>query len=172
MGEIIFIRGVFASGLVGTVVVAMGLHRQLPLLWHRLVGARVIGELGGTYFFLVALFHMPIANVMIIFQAVPLTVTAGAALFFGEAVGWRRWAAVAVGFLGVVIVVRPGLEGFEVFGLLVLVSVFFVSFRDLSTRAMPSAIPTLCLTLATAIAVTIMGGLMGFSFAEHVWLDA
>ena len=75
------------------------------------------------------------------------------------AVGQRS----AAGFLGVVIVVRPGLEGFEVFGLLVLVSVFFVSFRDLSTRAMPSAVPTLCLTLATAIAVTIMGGLMGFT---------
>ena len=103
---------------------------------------------------------MPIGNATIIFQAVPLTVTAGAALFLGEAVGWRRWAAIVIGFLGVVLVVRPGLSGFDVFGLLVLVSVLFVSFRDLTTRAMPSAIPTLLVTLVTAVAVTIMGALM------------
>jgi drug/metabolite transporter (DMT)-like permease len=161
MGEIIFIRGLFATLLVGTIVVSMGLHRELWRLLHRLVAVRTLGELGGTYFFIAALFHMPIGNVMIIFQAVPLVVTAGAALFFGEQVGWRRWTAVGVGFLGVLIVVRPGLEGFDVFGALVLVSVCFVAFRDLATRALPSAIPTLCLTLAMACAVTVMGGLMG-----------
>jgi drug/metabolite transporter (DMT)-like permease len=163
MGEIIFIRGVFATLLVSGVVVALGLHRQLPLLRHRLVVGRVIGELGGTFFFLVALFHMPIGNAMIIFQAVPLMVTAGAAVFFREAVGWRRWSAVGVGFLGVLIVVRPGLGGFDVFGVLVLISVLFVAFRDLATRAMPPGIPTLCLTLITAISVTTMGGVMGLT---------
>lgn len=163
MGEIIFVRGLCATLLVGVVVVALGLHRQLALLRHRLVALRVIGELGGTFFFLIALFHMPIGNVMIIFQAVPIVVTAGAALFFRETVGWRRWTAVAVGFVGVIIVVRPGVGGFDVFGILVLISVLFVAFRDLATRAMPAALPTLCLTLATAAAVTVMGGLMGFT---------
>lgn len=163
MGEVIFLRGLFATLLVGSVVVALGLHRQLPLLWHRLVGIRIVGELGGTFFFLFALFHMPIGNVMIIFQAVPLAVTAGAALFFAESVGWRRWAAVGVGFLGVMIVVRPGLAGFDVFGLVVLVSVFFVSFRDLATRAIPSVVPTMCLTLLNAVAVAIMGASMGLT---------
>jgi len=162
MGEIIFIRGLCATALVASIVFALGLHRKLSLLWNRLVGVRVIGELGGTFFFLLPLFHMPIGNVMIIFQAVPLTVTAGAALFFGEAVGWRRWTAVALGFVGVIIVVRPGLAGFDAYGILVLVSVLFVAFRDLATRAMPLAIPTLCLTLATAAGVTAMGGLMSF----------
>lgn len=163
MGEIIFIRGLCATFLVGVIVVALGLHRQLPMLWNRLVAVRVIGELGGTYFFLLPLFHMPIGNVMIIFQAVPLTVTAGAALFFREAVGWRRWAAVTVGFIGVLVVVRPGLSGFDVYGLLVLISVLFVAFRDLATRAMPLAIPTFCLTFVTAASVTVMGGLMGLT---------
>jgi drug/metabolite transporter (DMT)-like permease len=163
MGEIIFIRGMCATLLVSCIVFALGLHRQLPLLRHRLVAGRVLGELGGTFFFLVALFHMPIGNAMIIFQAVPLMVTAGAAVFFREMVGWRRWTAVGVGFLGVVIVVRPGLSGFDIFGVLVLISVLFVAFRDLATRAMPSGIPTLCLTLVTAAAVTTMGGLMGLT---------
>jgi drug/metabolite transporter (DMT)-like permease len=168
MGEIIFIRGVFATLLVGAIVVAMGLHREIWRLRHRLVAVRVLGELGGTYFFLLALFHMPIGNVMVIFQAVPLAVTAGAALFFREHVGWRRWTAVCVGFLGVLIVVRPGLSGFDLFGALVLVSVGFVAFRDLATRALPPSIPTLCLTMATSCAVTVMGGLIGLAEDWHV----
>jgi drug/metabolite transporter (DMT)-like permease len=161
MGEIIFIRGVFATLLVGAIVVAMGLHKELWRLRHRLVAVRILGELGGTYFFLIALFHMPIGNVMVIFQAVPLAVTAGAALFFSEQVGWRRWTAVGVGFLGVLIVVRPGLSGFDLFGVLVLVSVCFVAFRDLATRGLPTAIPTLCLTMITACAVALMGAIIG-----------
>jgi drug/metabolite transporter (DMT)-like permease len=124
---------------------------------------RSIGELGATYFYLAALFHMPIANVTIIFQAAPLAVAAGAALVLGEHVGWRRWAAIVVGFLGVLMVVRPGLSGFDVHGLLVLVSVLFVTMRDLTTRAMPAAIPTLVVSLATALTVTAMGAALGLT---------
>ena len=49
------------------------------------------------------------------------------------------------------IVIRPGLDSFDAFGILVLVSVLFVSLRDLATRAMPSAIPTLLMTFLTAV---------------------
>jgi drug/metabolite transporter (DMT)-like permease len=161
LGEVIFVRGVFASLLVGTVVVTMGQLRYLLLLRHRLVFWRIFGELGATYFFLLALFKMPLANVAIIFQATPLAVTAAAALFLGESVGWRRWTAIAIGFVGVAIVVRPGLGGFQLYALLVLVSVLFVVVRDLSTRALPLAVPAMVLTLATAVSVTIMGALLG-----------
>jgi drug/metabolite transporter (DMT)-like permease len=163
MGQIIFVRGLMATALVGIVVVALGQHRAIGMLRSRLVAVRAFGEVGGTFFFMIALIHMPIGNVMIIFQAVPIVVTAGAALFFRETVGWRRWTAVAIGFIGVIVVVRPGIEGFDIFGILVLVSVLFVAFRDLATRAMPPALPTLCITLATAASVTVMGGLLGLT---------
>ncbi len=163
LGEIIFVRGAFAVLFVGGLLVGLKLHRQLRLLRHRLVAWRIVGELGGTFFYLAALFQMPIANATIIFQAVPLSVTAGAALFLGEAVGWRRWTAIAIGFAGVVIVVRPGLAGFDVYGLLVLVSVLFVSMRDLTTRSMPAAIPTLLVTFATALTITLVGAAYGLT---------
>jgi drug/metabolite transporter (DMT)-like permease len=163
LGEIIFLRGVFATLLVGGGIVALGLHRQLPSLMNQFVAWRTCGELGGTFFYLLALFQMPIATATIIFQAVPLTVTGGAALFLDERVGWRRWAAIGVGFLGVVIVIRPGLDSFDAFGILVLISVLFVSLRDLATRAVPSAIPTLLMTFLTACAVTFMGVVIGFT---------
>jgi drug/metabolite transporter (DMT)-like permease len=163
MGQIIFLRGTMATIFVGLTVIVLGEHRLVRTLLHRLVGWRILGELGGTFFYVAALFKLPIANTTIIFQAVPLTVTAGAALFIGEAVGWRRWAAIVVGFLGVVIVIRPGLSGFDFAAVLVLVSVLFVSMRDLTTRSMPAAVPTLLLTFATAMAITITGALYGLT---------
>lgn len=162
-GEIVFLRGVIASLLIGALALWSGLGRDLALLARRAVGLRIIGELGGTLFYLIALFKMPIANVTIIFQATPLTATAGAALLLGEAVGWRRWTAIVIGFLGVLLVVRPGLAGFDANGLYVLVAVLFVSLRDLSTRAMPTSVPTILLTLATAVAVTAMGAAIGLT---------
>ena len=55
-------------------------------------------------------------------QALPLAVTMGAALVFGEGVGWRRWLAIAVGFAGVLIIVRPGFDGFSAYSLWALAS--------------------------------------------------
>jgi drug/metabolite transporter (DMT)-like permease len=161
MGEIIFLRGVVAVVLIGSLAFALGLHRRLGMLWHRLVAWRVIGEVTATFFYLASLIQMPIANVTIIFQAVPLSVTAGSALFLGERVGWRRWGAIVVGFIGVLIVVRPGVTGFDMFSLLVLASVLCASVRDLTTRALPAVTPTLLVTLATAIAVTVFGAALG-----------
>ena len=161
MGEIIFLRGILLALLLGAVLIGTGLHRQLPILRHRAVLWRIVGELGGTFFYILALFNMPIANTTIIFQAVPLTATAGAVVFLRERVGWRRWLAIIVGFAGVVLVIRPGLSGFDRYGLLVLLSVVFVAFRDIWTRAMPPAIPTLLLTGVTSLAVAGMGAAMG-----------
>ena len=173
LGEIIFLRGVFACVFIGALTVALGQHRWIHLLADRLVGWRIVGEMGGTFFYLIALFKMPIGNAMIIFQAVPLAVTAGAALFLREPVGWGRWAAILAGFFGVLVVIRPGLTGFDAFGLLVLASVLFVSMRDVVTRAMSAAIPALGVSLATAVAITFMGALIGTGEAWSVpgWLD-
>ena len=113
-------RGLFAAIFIGAAVIAAGLHRQIHIIIDKLVIWRGLGEVGGTFFYLIALFNMTIANATIIFQAVPLSATAGAALFLGEKVGWRRWIAIALGFVGVVLVIRPGLDGFDAFGLLVL----------------------------------------------------
>ncbi len=163
MGEIIFVRGVIAAAFMATVVVGMDLHRGFALLKQRAVFWRMVGELGGTYFYILALFHIPIANTTIIFQAVPLTATAGAVVFLRERVGWRRWLAIIIGFAGVLLVVRPGLAGFDAYALLVLLSVVFVAFRDIWTRAMPPAVPTILLTAVTALAVAAMGAVMGIA---------
>ncbi|HRD78230.1 MAG TPA: DMT family transporter, partial [Hyphomicrobiaceae bacterium] len=134
-GQAIFLRGLCTCALAIMLVwltgaLAYRVHPQdRPLL-----GVRVIGELGSTYFYLFALFNMKIGDATAIIQFVPLAITAGAALFLGEAVGWRRWLAALVGFAGVMIVIRPGSSAFNAWSLLAIVCLFSVVGRDLFTR--------------------------------------
>jgi len=121
---------------------------------------RMIGEVGATLFFMVALAHLPLAFVTSILQALPLAVTLGAALFFSEPVGWRRWSAILVGFTGILIIVRPGFEGFSVWSLAILASVCCCALRDLSTRAVPKELSTSTLSAMTALTVMLVGGLI------------
>jgi drug/metabolite transporter (DMT)-like permease len=158
MAQIMFIRGGFATLLVGAIAWHRGALRLPAGGLDLMIVLRVGGEVLATLCFLTALAHLPLANVSAILQALPLGVTMGAALFFSEPVGWRRWLAIAAGFSGVLIIVRPGLDGFNVYSLYVLGCVFFCVVRDLATRRVNAEIPSLFITTATAAAVTVAGG--------------
>lgn len=158
VGQVMFVRGLFASILIILIAWHQGALKMPRLALHPLVWLRALGEVGGTVFFIAALQQLPIANVSAVLQAVPLAVTMGAALFFGEGVGWRRWLAIIAGFIGVMIVVRPGLEGFNAYAVLALICVLFSAFRDLITRKLPPAIPSLLVSVTTSLAVTLAGG--------------
>lgn len=160
MAQVMFVRGAFASLFVGLLAWRSGALAQLNLMLQPLVAIRVIGEAGGTVTFLVALAHLPIANVSSVLQALPLAVTMGAALVFKEKVGWRRWLAIALGFTGVLIIVRPGFEGFSMFSLAALASVACCTVRDLATKRIPAAIPSLLVSTATAVAMTVVGAIL------------
>ncbi|MDX8483136.1 DMT family transporter [Mesorhizobium sp. VK24D] len=160
MAQVMLVRGAFASLFVGLPAWRRGALADPGAMLQPMVAVRVAGEAGATVSFLVALAHLPIANVSAVLQALPLAVTMGAALFFGEGVGWRRWLAIAVGFAGVLIIVRPGFEGFSVYSLLALTSVACCAVRDLATKRIPQAIPTMLVSTATALAMTILGALL------------
>jgi drug/metabolite transporter (DMT)-like permease len=168
IGEILFLRGAIAVLLIGWVVFARGEHKEWRTLRHGTVAWRTVGELGATLVYLTALFHLPIANATVLMQTVPLVSVAAAAWFFGERVGMRRWTAVAIGFVGVVVVVQPGVGSFNIYSLLVLVAVGFVTLRDLITRAIPGSLPILLLTAATS-AVVGAAGLALWPFEEWSW---
>lgn len=166
LGEAIFLRGALATVMVGVVVAWVGTWRQWRSMVDGRMALRLIGELGATLFYLLALIHMPIANVTAVFQATPLAMTASAAMFLGEKVGPRRWAAIAVGLVGVMIIVRPGLEGFDAWSIAVLISVAFVAVRDIATARLPADSPSSLVTLVTAAAVTVLG--IGLKPVEHL----
>jgi len=87
-------------------------------------------------------------------------VTFGAALFFNEPVGWRRWSAILVGLIGVLIIIRPGPEGFTPAALLCVASVLTTAGRDLATRSIDRDIPSLMVTFVSAVTVAFFGGLL------------
>jgi drug/metabolite transporter (DMT)-like permease len=107
---------------------------------------RNLGEVIGTLGFVTALVLTPLSSASAILQATPLAVTLGAALFLREAVGWRRWSAILIGFCGVVAVIRPGLEGFQPASLFAVLGVIGLATRDVATRATPAPISSLVLS--------------------------
>ncbi len=165
--QAVFLRGLIATLLVGALAWRAGALRYRPgRRDRRLIGLRSVGEVGGTVCFLFALFNMPIANATAILQSLPLAVTLAAAVFFGEPVGWRRYLAIAIGFSGVLIIVRPGSEGFNAYSLLALAAIVFIVTRDLSTRRMSPGTPAMAVIFLTSLVLT---GTSGLAAAATDW---
>ena len=93
-GQVMLVRGLFASVLIAALAWHRGAMRSPRTSMMLPVALRVAAEVGGTIAFLTAIVNLPLANTAAIFQALPLAVTLGAALVFGEPVGWRRWLAI------------------------------------------------------------------------------
>ena len=158
--QLLTLRGAVTTTLLLGLTVALGaLRLRIPRGDWAMILLRMVAEVGAAYFFLSALLNMPIANVTAILQVLPLTVTLGGALFFGEQVGWRRWSAIAIGFFGVLLIVRPGPEGFNTYALYALIAVAFVTVRDLSTRRISGTVPSMMVTFVSALGVTLFFGL-------------
>ncbi|MFC4670494.1 DMT family transporter [Seohaeicola nanhaiensis] len=153
--QLVLLRGLIACTLIYGLARHLGALRfDLPRTDWVMLGLRALGEASATYFFLSALLHMPIANLTALMQALPLAVTLGASLFFGETVGWRRYAAIGVGFCGMLLIVRPGPDGFTLHAVYGLASVACVTLRDLATRKLSARVPSLTVALTSAFAVT------------------
>ncbi len=87
----------------------------------------------------------------------PLAVTLAAALVLKEPLGWRRFSAILIGFCGVLLIVRPGAEGFSLWSLVGLAAVGCIVARDLATRRIGSDLPAATIALWTSGAVTLLG---------------
>ena len=160
LSQILVIRGVFACLFIAILSRALGAIRlDLPRRDWFLVALRGLAETGAAVFFLTALRHMPLANATSLLQMMPLAVTLGSALVFREAVGWRRWIAIAVGFCGMLLIIRPGAEGFNIYSAYALLAVLCVTVRDLSTRRMSPAVPSLMVTLTSGLTVLAFAGI-------------
>jgi drug/metabolite transporter (DMT)-like permease len=103
---------------------------------------RTLAEAGAAMLYIVALALAPLTMTSALLQASPLVVVAGAALFLGETVGWRRWVSILVGFLGVLVILKPWDAAFDPTGLLTVACVVVLAARDLATRVMPARIGT------------------------------
>ncbi|MGX9352998.1 DMT family transporter [Shimia sp. W99] len=169
--QMLFLRGAASTLLIWGLARSLGpIRGRFPARDWGLVGLRTGAEIAAAYFFITALYHMPIANVTAILQVLPLTVTLCGALFLGETVGWRRMGAIIVGFLGMLLIVRPGPDGFDIYALYALAAVAAVTVRDLATRGMSRKVPSMTVTLAASLGVTLFSGVASLG-VEWVTLD-
>jgi len=128
--------------------------------WRPLFVLRALAEATAAMAFVTALSLVDISVVAAVFQATPLFITMGAALFLGEEVGWRRWSAIGIGFLGVLMIIRPGLSGFEPAALFVLISVAGVAARDLITRRIDVAVSSFVVSFQGFAALVPAGAVL------------
>ena len=156
--QLIFLRGVFATVLLLAISHGMGATRQMRALADRKVVIRAAFDAFATMTYLTSLFHLPIGNATAINMATPLFITVFAVVVFHERVGAGRWMAIATGFVGVLLVVQPSGEAFNAYALLCLGGTLLHASRDLTTRMIDKSIPSILITLSTAVAVTLLSG--------------
>jgi drug/metabolite transporter (DMT)-like permease len=140
-----------------------------PALASPAVLIRCLFEVMGRLFYTLAIALTPLSSASAILQAAPLVVVGGAALIFGEKVGLRRWMAILAGFAGVLVILRPGVEGFTPLSLLAVLGMLGFAGRDLATRAAPPALSNLQLGVYGFAMMVPTGALLLAFTGEAVW---
>jgi drug/metabolite transporter (DMT)-like permease len=156
--QLIFIRGLMATGLIAIMAQAMGHLKNWRLMLNRMLWVRGVIDAVASMTFLTALFHLPLGNATAINLASPLFITAFAIYYFKERVTFQRGAFILLGFSGVLMVVQPASDGFNVYSVICVVATLLHAMRDTLTRVISLRIPVLLITLSTAIAVSIGSG--------------
>ncbi len=152
-------------GLLGILAFALIARGRGEAAFPRAIASRTMAvrsgfELAGRLFYTLAVALTPLATASAILQATPLVVLSGAALIFGEKVGWPRWLAVGLGFAGVLIILRPGLSGFNALSLLAVAGMIGFAGRDLATRSAPPALSNAQLGVLGFTVLTLSGALI------------
>lgn len=171
-GQILITLGFGSSLVFALMAKSKGYKLTAKIFWSKGMIIRQFAEGIAAVAFITSLTLIPLSTVAAVFQATPLVITMGAALFLGEAVGWRRWLAIIVGLIGVLIIIRPGLNSFDPNVGYVLIAVLFVTVRDLITRKLPMNVPSTIVSFQAFASLIIAGGILIFlSDQKIVGLD-
>lgn len=157
--------GLILFGLGGTLVFLVwallrGETLFHPAIWSRPLILRSTSEVLGRLFYTLAFALAPLSLVSAILQATPLVVALGAVVFFGEVVGWRRWLAISVGFVGVLMILRPGTDAFTATSIFAVLGMLGFAGRDLATRASPPSMSNVQLGVYGFVMLVIAGAIM------------
>ncbi|MDI1287038.1 MAG: DMT family transporter [Reyranella sp.] len=155
--QAIGVRGIFATLWCLLALLVTGSWRHLGGVVHPRVLLRGVLEAVSAIVYLIALFHTQFAIATAINLSTPLIFTALAVLILKETVRWRRWSAVIVGFLGVLLVIQPRPGEVDVWAWVVLLGTLLGAFRDVLGRYLPANVPTLIVSFASAAAVALAG---------------
>jgi drug/metabolite transporter (DMT)-like permease len=166
--EVMFVRSLVATLAAGAYVGFSGLWTRVR---EALVGAMAVRagtDAGASLMFQSALARMQFADVMGVNQLQALALTAGSALFLGEAVGWRRWSAVGAGLIGALLIIKPGTSAFDWWALAAVGAVLLASAREIATRKIPPEVPIPLIMVISSSVVTLVS-LAGCLFEAWAW---
>jgi drug/metabolite transporter (DMT)-like permease len=156
-GEVVVLRAVFVFLPIAFLVWRDGGFTALKINNPFGQSVRAGFLILSTFLMIIALRLLPLADVMAITFAGPLIITALAGPMLGEHVGWRRWAAVFVGFSGILVMLKPDPDVFKLAALLPLGVAFSSSMRDLVTRRISAGESSTAILFFSTCAVLVSG---------------
>lgn len=155
--QILMMFGIGGAVVFALLARASGQGLFVPEVLAPSMRIRVIFEICGRLFYVIALTLIPLSTATVILQATPIVVVAAAALMFKERVGWRRWIAITVGMVGVLVIIQPGTDSFSVLSLIAVAGMLGFAGRDLASRAAPKSLGTNVLGFYGFLAVLAAG---------------
>ena len=173
VGQILFLLGV--GGALSFFGLAFILRKEIFSygVFTRPMHFRVISEVTGRVFYSSALALTPLASSTMILQATPLVVVIGAAVLFKEKVSAQRWAAVLVGFFGVLIVIDPSSDSFSFLSILAVIGMLGFAGRDLASRVVPKSLNILALGFHGFMSIALSGIVLTLFCNESIiWPDS
>jgi drug/metabolite transporter (DMT)-like permease len=166
VGEAIFVRGIMCSLLIGAIAVWFGHGVALRASMSRLLASRSLCDGLSTAGFIAALAHMQLANLAAVLQIAPLIITALSVAIYREVVGWRRWMAIAIGFGGALLVIKPIPSEFNIWTLVAAGSALAAAVREIQTRQIGRSVPVLVVAFWGAVGIMLCGP---FFIAAEDW---
>ena len=161
LAQILFFRGLLTTITLLLVAFYTGVFKlKVPRQDKWLIFFRSVTEALAAYFFLTAVMNMPFANVTAILQILPMTVTFAAAIIFKEKVGKFRISLILFGFLGVILIINPAKDGFNIYAGYALISVLLITIRDVLSRKLSFDVPTLIPAVSASLGVLLFSTIL------------
>ena len=169
--SVIFSRGVIATILLGLYLCFIEKKNLIKIIRIKSFHVRGLYEVLTALFFFIALVFLPISEVYTLLMTNPFFVTIFAFLFLKEKVGIRRWSAVFLGFIGVLVVINPKNVDFNFLFILPIISAIFLTIRDIATKSLATKTNNVEITFITALLITIFAGIGSLFFGYHVTIN-
>ncbi len=158
--QFIFLRGIFGLLIFFTMMRRYGGVENLKTKkwrWHVLRTLLATGAMFGFFF---GLARMPLVNALTLGFTAPLMVTALSVPFLGEHVGWRRWTAVVFGFIGVLVVLRPGAGMMTPAALAVIAAAFCYACLAITARKLSTTESSFSLSVYVVTGPLLISGML------------
>ena len=174
LNQVIFLRGIFALFFIGFFLFFKKKFNFEFIFSSGKLRIRGLLEAIAAICFFIGIAKLPFAMVYVLLSLAPVILTVFGALILKEKVRWRRWTAVIIGFIGVIVVIDPGKLEFGFYFIFPLLSAFFLSLRDIYTKKIKSKFHSLQIAFITCLVVTVCFGILNmykiFSFGLNEYI--